>query len=490
MTNNSTATELVVLSALFHAMWNLVARMTNGDEAVIVLGTAGFAMPVLALFMLASNESHELEEYHKYLAELESPGWLYILISGVSNAAYYVLLAKSYKLGDLSLIYPISRGSGVVFVAVFSHAITKQQDLNLVGAIGIVVVALGMICMAVKTRTLPCPRCFSFYPQCQTQGSGPQVETGCGEKGASVNSCSSDSTLNPCLPGAATSNAIQPEIQAKQTWSMWSRKEGTSKTPAPDSVFDVDEDEVNPTFVAQPGEFSSSTASYDVSADSGQLAARGKQLGVERQQRQRNQLVASMHSPRLQRFLSREKPGGTDLEAGAVTSDSGGAMSVSISEAVDVVLAEDEKSANIWVCIGYAVAVGVCNTVKAIDGSVAVAKVNPVLFMLGMQVVTAVFTVPYMLSTAARRQTMMQAFRTKKLPTSVVGVGAVGTYLIVLYAFKLATNVALVVALRQTSIVFATALGAIVLKESITISKLLGIILITAGVVSIEWSHS
>jgi uncharacterized membrane protein len=481
MTNNTTATELVVLSALFHAMWNLVARMTNGDEAVIILGTAGFAMPVLALFMLASNEGHELEEYHKYLAELDSPGWLYILISGISNAAYYVLLAKSYKLGDLSLIYPISRGSGVVFVAVFSHAITKQQDLNLVGAIGIVVVALGMICMAVKTRKLPFPRCFSFDPQCRTQDSGPQVETGGGEKGVSVNSCSSDSTLNPCLTGAATINAMQPKIQVKQTWSMWGRKGGTSKTPAPDSVFDADEDEANPTFVAQPGNFSSSTASYDISADSGQLAARGKQLGVERQQRQRNQLVASMHSPRLQRFFSRKRPGSTDLETGVVTIDSGGDA---------VVLAEDKKSANTWVCIGYAVAVGVCNTVKAIDGSVAVAKVNPVLFMLGMQVVTAMFTVPYMLSTAARRQTMMQALRTKKLPTSVVGVGAVGTYLIVLYAFKLATNVALVVALRQTSIVFATALGAIVLKESLTVSKLRGIVLITAGVVSIEWSHS
>jgi uncharacterized membrane protein len=69
-----------------------------------------------------------------------------------------------------------------------------------------------------------------------------------------------------------------------------------------------------------------------------------------------------------------------------------------------------------------------------------------------------------------------------------IGIAAVGTYFIVLFAFKLADNAPFVVVLRQSSIVFAALLGVLVLKEAMTLSKLAGILLITLGVVLIDRS--
>ena len=66
--------------------------------------------------------------------------------------------------------------------------------------------------------------------------------------------------------------------------------------------------------------------------------------------------------------------------------------------------------------------------------------------------------------------------------------GGVGCYLMILSAFTLSEFASYVVALRECSIVFGSLMGFLFLGEPVTATKLLGIALITAGVLTIKWA--
>ena len=68
----------------------------------------------------------------------------------------------------------------------------------------------------------------------------------------------------------------------------------------------------------------------------------------------------------------------------------------------------------------------------------------------------------------------------------VIGLGSLGTYLIIMYAFSLSNHASYIVALRECSVILASILGFVVLKEKPTRQKIIGIILITIGLVLIK----
>ena len=68
----------------------------------------------------------------------------------------------------------------------------------------------------------------------------------------------------------------------------------------------------------------------------------------------------------------------------------------------------------------------------------------------------------------------------------VIGLGSMGTYLIIMYAFSISKHASYIVALRECSVIIASILGFVVLKEKPTPQKIIGIILITAGLVLIK----
>lgn len=71
-----------------------------------------------------------------------------------------------------------------------------------------------------------------------------------------------------------------------------------------------------------------------------------------------------------------------------------------------------------------------------------------------------------------------------RVQSALAGVGMFGAYALVLLALRL-TAAAPVAAVRETSIVIATLLGALVLRESVGRARLLGSVVIVAGVAAI-----
>ena len=78
--------------------------------------------------------------------------------SGFVHCLYWWALARMYRRGDISLAYPIARGSGVLGTAVGS-ALWLREPLSDLGALGIGCVCGGVfalyVCLVFFTRSIP-----------------------------------------------------------------------------------------------------------------------------------------------------------------------------------------------------------------------------------------------------------------------------------------------------------------------------------------------
>lgn len=97
------AVALVLVAAVFHAGWNVLLK-TSGDplRTAVRLQAIGAAVlvPVGFIAWLAYGSP-----------ALDPAGVGLALVSGVIEAAYFVFLSAAYGRGDLSLVYPLARGS-------------------------------------------------------------------------------------------------------------------------------------------------------------------------------------------------------------------------------------------------------------------------------------------------------------------------------------------------------------------------------------------
>ncbi|KAE9630017.1 DMT family transporter [Parasedimentitalea maritima] len=100
----SSTTFLIVLGAAFlHAFWNAVVKGAGDKTIMLGMIALGHVVPGVILVMM-----------------YPSPGWgavPYVIASTVIHWGYYFLLNVAYRLGDLSMIYPITRGLSPVLIA-------------------------------------------------------------------------------------------------------------------------------------------------------------------------------------------------------------------------------------------------------------------------------------------------------------------------------------------------------------------------------------
>jgi drug/metabolite transporter (DMT)-like permease len=128
---------LVLLAAVAHAAWNLLAKQSGGGAGFVWLG--GVASVViwapLALAIILAGESGY---------GLAAVG--FTLVSGCLHCAYFVLLQSGYRSGDLSLVYPLARGTGPLLATVAAIVILGERPsaLGLLGGLAIVVAILSL----------------------------------------------------------------------------------------------------------------------------------------------------------------------------------------------------------------------------------------------------------------------------------------------------------------------------------------------------------
>lgn len=126
---------------------------------------------------------------------------------------------------------------------------------------------------------------------------------------------------------------------------------------------------------------------------------------------------------------------------------------------------------------------GVCVIIYSITDSKGVQYVNPIVYLSLMELLT--FS---LLAKKANKNGIRQSFNHAKKylkEAIIIGVGSYSAYIIILFAMRL-SEASYIVAIREFSVVIASILGFIFLKEKPTAFKIIGIVFITAGLFIIK----
>ena len=77
--------------------------------------------------------------------------------SGVVEAAYFILLSAAYRRGDLSVVYPVARGTAPL-LAVLIGVVVLGERLGVAGSIGVVVLLAGFLVLQRPWRAIALAR--------------------------------------------------------------------------------------------------------------------------------------------------------------------------------------------------------------------------------------------------------------------------------------------------------------------------------------------
>lgn len=77
------------------------------------------------------------------LPKVEGTGWWLVIASGVLEAVYFFTLTRAYSVGDLSIVYPIARGSAPLFLLLWATSILHERP-SAAGICGILAIVSGL----------------------------------------------------------------------------------------------------------------------------------------------------------------------------------------------------------------------------------------------------------------------------------------------------------------------------------------------------------
>jgi len=139
------ALVLVLVAAVLHAGWNVLLK-TSGDPLWTAVRLQAFGTAVLVPLAVAAW-------FVNGRPPLEPDGLGLALGSGVLEAVYFLCLSAAYARGDLSLVYPIARGTAPL-LAIAIGILLLGETLGLPASIGIGCLVAGILLVARPWRAL------------------------------------------------------------------------------------------------------------------------------------------------------------------------------------------------------------------------------------------------------------------------------------------------------------------------------------------------
>ncbi|HEY8463325.1 MAG TPA: DMT family transporter [Bacillota bacterium] len=131
----------------------------------------------------------------------------------------------------------------------------------------------------------------------------------------------------------------------------------------------------------------------------------------------------------------------------------------------------------------FAVGVGLIISGYSIIDKAGVASIDPVVYIISQAFLVVVFLSPVIFGHHCEE--LKEAWRGLKKYCFIVGIGSIGTYLLILFAFQKGPA-GYIVAIRESSVAFGSLLGFLLLREPFTLIKGLGIAVITLGLLLIK----
>jgi drug/metabolite transporter (DMT)-like permease len=129
---NPVAIVLVVIAAFAHAGWNTSAKRAGAGGSVFVWLYAVMSTVILVPVAIVD-----------IVVTGQHPHWSWlvaIVVSGLLHVGYFVLLQRGYADGDMSVVYPLARGTGPLLSVLFAVVVLGERPgaVALVGALLVV----------------------------------------------------------------------------------------------------------------------------------------------------------------------------------------------------------------------------------------------------------------------------------------------------------------------------------------------------------------
>jgi drug/metabolite transporter (DMT)-like permease len=130
-----TAFLLVTFASLAHATWNFLAKRAAHSKHLIWFSstTEALVFAPLAVWVLA-----------KVWSSLGLRAALFLLATGVLHLLYTESLLRGYRAGDLTVVYPLARGTGPLLSFCGAVLLLHERPSLLAGA-GAVLITLGIL---------------------------------------------------------------------------------------------------------------------------------------------------------------------------------------------------------------------------------------------------------------------------------------------------------------------------------------------------------
>jgi drug/metabolite transporter (DMT)-like permease len=129
---------LVILAGLIHAVWNIVAKKAGGDVRF-----ATFTGVLMALIWAPVG----IWLGWDVLPTWGRVEWGFVVVSGILHVLYYIALLRGYRKADLTVVYPLARGSGPLLSSLVAIVVLGEQ-ITAFGIAGIFAVVAGVFFIA------------------------------------------------------------------------------------------------------------------------------------------------------------------------------------------------------------------------------------------------------------------------------------------------------------------------------------------------------
>lgn len=132
------ALALVVLAGFIHASWNIAAKKADGDVRFVA-----FTALVLMVFWAPVGVWVGWQQVPLW-GVIE---WALVLASALIHVGYFIVLLRGYRKADLTVVYPLARGSGPLLSSMIAIVFLGEQ-ISALGLAGILGVVCGVFLIA------------------------------------------------------------------------------------------------------------------------------------------------------------------------------------------------------------------------------------------------------------------------------------------------------------------------------------------------------
>jgi uncharacterized membrane protein len=130
------ALGFIAFAAVLHAGWNILLKTAGDPLRTATVGMAAVSVVVVPIalgFWLALDQPSI------------PPGvWAIGLVSGILEATYFITLTAGYERGEMSVVYPLARGTALVLAVVIGVVILGERLAPLAMA-GVALLVAGLL---------------------------------------------------------------------------------------------------------------------------------------------------------------------------------------------------------------------------------------------------------------------------------------------------------------------------------------------------------